>query len=95
LILIFEIEEIEIKQPPKVSTPMTIETTPSVLSDPVFNEKITAEVELLKAEVQHYRSKLKKYTLKIEGFQVMLKTIMKQVSKLNPTTTAPSPRRPD
>ena len=38
-ILSFEIEEIEIKQPPKASTPMTTETTPSNLSDPVLNEK--------------------------------------------------------
>ena len=70
---------------------MTTETTPSDLSDPVLNEKTTAEVEMLKAEVQHYCSKLEKYTLKIEGFQVMLETIMEQVSKLNPTTTTPSP----
>ena len=75
-ILSFETKEIEIKQPPKASTPMTTETTPSDLSDPVLNEKTTAEVELLKAEAQHYCSKLEKYTLKIKGFQVMLETIM-------------------
>ena len=93
-LLSFEIEEIKVKKFTAEITAPNTETTPSDLSEPVTNDKAKAEVEKLKEEVQNYRKELEKCTLKIEGFQVMLETIIEHVSKLSSGVIPPSPRRP-
>ena len=94
-ILSFDIEEIEVKTTTQATTPPTTETTPSDLSDPILNDNTTEDILSLKAEIQKYKSELEKCTLKMEGFQVMLETIIEQVSKINSTSSNTIPRRPD
>jgi len=93
--LSFEIEEIKVRNfTEEIAAPNT-DTTPSDLSEPVTNDKAKAEVEKLKEEVQNYRKELEKCTLKIEGFQVILETIIKHVSKLSLGVISLSPWRPE
>ena len=94
-ILSFEIEEIEVRKFTEEITAPNTETTPSDLSEPVTSDKAKAEVEQLKEEVQNYRKELEKCTLKIEGIQVMLETIIEHVSKLSSGIPPTSPRRPE
>ena len=82
-ILSFEIKEIEVRKFTEEITAPNTETTQLDLSEPVTNNKAKAEVKQLKEEVQNYRKELEKCTLKIEGFQVMLETIIEHVSKLS------------
>jgi len=94
-ILSFNVEEIEVKTTTFTTNPLTTEVTPSDLTKPIVQDSQKAEIILLEEKIQQYKKELEKCTSRIEGFQVMLKTIISKVSQIPPMQSALSTRRPE
>jgi hypothetical protein len=93
-ILIFNVEEIKVNKTTFKTNPPTTEVTPSGLTEPIVQDSQKAEIILLKEKIQQYKKELEKYTSRIEGFQVVLKTIISKVSQIPPIQSELSTRRP-